>query len=87
MQDKWKEIWNRRTHLLEEVTLDALIKADGFDGGAGQVDVDNWQNYIQDISKQIYLKDTDTIFEIGCGAGAFIYPFFFKGHMVGGTDY
>lgn len=87
MQDKWKEIWNRRTHLLEEVTLDALIKADGFDGGAGQVDVDNWSNYIQDISKQIYLKDTDTIFEIGCGAGAFIYPFFLKGHTVGGTDY
>ena len=87
MQDKWKEIWNRRTRLLEEVTLDALIKADGFDVGAGQVDVDNWQKYIQDISKQIYLKDTDTIFEIGCGAGAFIYPFFLKGHKVGGIDY
>ena len=33
------------------------------------------------------LKDTDTIFEIGCGAGAFIYPFFLKGHKVGGIDY
>ena len=87
MQDKWKEIWNKRVHLSEDATLDALIKADGFDGGAGQVNVDNWQNYIQDISKQVYLKDTDTIFEIGCGAGAFIYPFFLKGHKVGGIDY
>ena len=36
--------------------------------------------------KQYHNKD-ETIFEVGCGAGAFLYPFYEAGHHVSGIDY
>ena len=69
----WKEIWNRRTSNGEGVDLDALIKLDGFDTGAGRIDVADWRTYVEHIAEKLGIRNGETVFEVGCGAGAFLY--------------
>ncbi len=85
----WKEIWARRTPVADE-TLDlaALIKLDGFDTGAGRIEATDWQTYAGVIAKNLTLKNGDSVYELGCGAGAFLFAlrqlYTLK---VGGLDY
>lgn len=86
--NKWKEIWSKRliesdyTDLLSE-----LIRLDGFDGKTGKIELDSWNKYISFICEKIDVRKDDTIFEIGCGSGAFLYPFYREGYKVEGVDY
>ncbi|MDP3744463.1 MAG: class I SAM-dependent methyltransferase [Methylotenera sp.] len=85
----WKEIWGRRTHTAEE-TLDlaTLIKLDGFDTGAGRIEAADWQTYAGVIAQKLALKDGDSIYELGCGAGAFLFALRQLHTLkVGGLDY
>lgn len=87
---KWKEIWEKRdTSNLDHygIHLQDLIRADGFDSGAGNVDLDSWKLYITFISDKIYLEMEDSVFEVGCGSGAFLYMWYLQSHVVGGIDY
>ena len=36
---------------------------------------------------KLLISAGDSIFEVGCGAGAFLYPFYQMGHRVAGIDY
>jgi cyclopropane fatty-acyl-phospholipid synthase-like methyltransferase len=88
----WHEIWNKRIipgpDQSEDIGLQDLLTADGFDTGAGKLDsLENWEHYIRFISRKIDLAPEDSIFEIGCGSGAFLYLWFEQGHRVGGIDY
>lgn len=67
--------------------LEGLIKADGFDSGAGKIEVTDWMEYVLFIADKIGMRPVDSIFEVGCGSGAFLYPFYAQGHEVGGIDY
>jgi len=44
--DKWEEIWNKESRVNDYVP-ETLIKADGFDNGAGHFNVENWKTYIR----------------------------------------
>lgn len=85
----WKEIWNRRSFSAgEKLSLDALIKLDGFDSGAGRIAADDWQTYADIISNKLQLVDGNSVYELGCGAGAFLYALREKHALkVGGLDY
>ncbi len=85
----WKEIWNRRSFSAgEKLSLDTLIKLDGFDSGAGRIAADDWQTYAGIISAKLKLVDGNSIYELGCGAGAFLYALREKHTLkVGGLDY
>lgn len=85
--NKWKEIWNKRKNNEAEIKLETLLKADGFDFGAGNVSEANWLEFINNIKNKIIIKPTDSIFEIGCGSGAFLYYFYKQKHKVAGLDY
>ena len=53
----WKEIWNRRSFSAEEkLSLDTLIKLDGFDSGAGRIAADDWQTYADIISEKLNIN-------------------------------
>lgn len=87
---KWKEIWNKRdTSQIDFTTtqLQDLIHADGFDSGAGKIDVESWKQYISFIEDKIHMEENDSIFEVGCGSGAFLHLWYSQGHVVGGIDY
>ncbi|MDC1436499.1 class I SAM-dependent methyltransferase [Gammaproteobacteria bacterium] len=87
--NKWHEIWNKRTSNGElKYDLEALISLDGFDSGAGKVSVADWLENARKISDLLGIQDGDSVFEVGCGCGAFL-----KGLQemrkikIGGIDY
>lgn len=84
--ENWKKIWNKNKRV-EKIILETLIKADGFDSGAGSFSVDNWSEYLQLFFKKLDIKNGQSVFDVGCGSGAFIYPLFIQNHKVGGVDY
>lgn len=84
---EWQQVWNKRILPEGETILDTLIRADGFDKGAGKIDSDSWKEYIEFITKKLDLKEEESIFEIGCGSGALLYLFYERRHKVGGIDY
>ncbi|WP_414931749.1 class I SAM-dependent methyltransferase [Vibrio europaeus] len=87
--NNWKKIWgNRSLDLVEgEVSLSELISIDGFDTGYGTIKDKYWIDYVNHVKKEMAIRDGSSIYEVGCGAGAFLYDFFKKGHKVGGIDY
>ena len=89
MTQKWKEVWNRRTAPEgAELDLSALIRLDGCDTGAGLVAADDWRSYAINIATRLGLQNGNSLFDVGCGSGAFLYAvreqFSIK---VGGIDY
>lgn len=82
---QWKAIWENPDRI-ERHVLDCLIKVDGFDSAAGSLSVDTWLPYCDDLYHKLSLSEDATIYDVGCGAGAFLYPFFCRGHFVG-VDY
>lgn len=88
MENRWKNIWEKRMLNSDyEDVLTELIRLDGFDGKTGKIEQEAWLKYIEYIQEYIGIKENDSIFEIGCGSGAFLYPFYTQGHKVGGLDY
>jgi trans-aconitate methyltransferase len=83
----WKAIWNRRQWNGTDTVLEGLIAADGFDQGAGKIAVEEWERYTGRVSTWLKLAKDDALFDVGCGSGAFLYPFYRSGHRVGGIDY
>jgi len=82
----WKEIWNKDDRV-DRIILDMLIKADGFDSPTGSFTVDDWMEYTDTLYARLDIKEDCSIFDVGCGSGAFIYPFYLKNYDIGGLDY
>ena len=88
MNNKWKEIWNKRSADQDKYSLDDLIKLDGFDTGAGKINENDWRYLTNKVAEVLGLQDDDTVFEVGCGAGAFLYSLLEDYDLkVGGLDY
>ena len=89
----WKQIWeNRITDPIkhnDNHVLTKLIQVDGFDGGGGDshITAESWLAYISLIKKELSIQESDSIFEVGCGCGAILYPLDRDGHKVGGLDF
>jgi len=83
---RWREIWASR-QAGDEQSLEALIRLDGFDLGAGKVDAGAWRRYCAVLSQRLGIIAGDSIFEVGCGAGALLHVFHAAGHRVGGIDF
>lgn len=85
--NKWKTVWNnRQTAPSNPTVLADLLAADGYDH-LGKLTDAVWLDYVRLISEKLRLMPGDTLFEVGCGAGAFLYPFYSKGFSVSGIDY
>ena len=89
MEDRWLEIWSRRSGTGAAVLdLNYLIALDGFDSGAGKIGIDDWQEYARRVSEKLDLRDGNSIYEVGCGCGAFLYALRERHDLkVGGNDY
>jgi len=86
--NKWINIWNKEKGIEDKLsTLQRLIFLDGFDSETGRISEQIWLNYVQEITYRLEIKENDSIYDVGCGSGAFLYPFYQKGHDVGGIDY
>lgn len=93
MEDKyinnWHRVWSNRSSLESGsgTVLEKLISADGFDSPLGLMQENDWRNYVNKLANRFELAEGESIFEVGCGAGAFLYPFYEEGRNVGGIDY
>jgi ubiquinone/menaquinone biosynthesis C-methylase UbiE len=90
---KWQTIWNNRNLVdLEEKKeakekMNALLSMDGFDSGTGSIQADNFSLFTENLIQRFQMKNNESVFEIGSGAGAFLFPFYLYGMKVGGIDY
>ena len=89
MNSRWQSVWSQRSEdaLDGGDTLDRLIRADGFNTGFGDVTVDAWTDFVDHACATLGLEAGDSLFEVGCGAGAFLYLPSRRGIEVGGIDY
>ena len=89
MDNKWYEIWaQRQVNDSESLTLENLIALDGFDSGAGKIEVNDWREYTRLAAEKLNIKESNSVYEVGCGSGAFLYAL--SEHIslnVGGNDY
>lgn len=74
MSDKWRSIWSKKQQLNDNnISLESLIKADGFDTGVGSYTSESWNLMVDDFCNRVKIKNTDNVIELGCGSGAFIF--------------
>ena len=94
MENQWKRIWNSRklkpgileTEDKKRIFLE-LKRINGFDVEKGGIPfVDLWKQYVI-TKKALCLEEGDSLFEVGCGAGANLYLFSEDGIRIGGLDY
>lgn len=89
MVDKWHEIWNKRNLVFQsEIVLNDLLALDGFDSGAGKINLSDWKDYTRKIVQKLNIQRGNTLFEVGCGSGALLFAL--KECLditVGGNDY
>ena len=85
---KWHSVWNKRKMLENNGTvLEKLIAMDGFDTPLGLMLESDWRVYVEKFAKRLGITSNDSLFEVGCGSGAFLYPFYEVGQKVGGIDF
>ena len=88
MENNWYTIWNHRQETRTfQSTLASLIAADGFDTAYGGIEESAWIEYVEGIAIKLQINPGDSVFEVGCGAGALLYPFYQQGNLVAGIDY
>ena len=89
MTPRWHEIWNRRT-IREDFPIDlqTLLALDGFDTPASKIETADWRKYVDAIAQEFNLSNRNSVYEVGCGAGAVLYGLRERlGLQVGGCDY
>ncbi len=69
----WQKVWESRKLTTHGSVQEQLIRANGFDSGVGEVDIDRYTHFVNYYSELINLKPGESVFEVGCGSGAFLY--------------
>jgi SAM-dependent methyltransferase len=88
MGNRWQGIWSaRRVERSGAAGLEALMEADGFRTGFGVVEPSAWTGFIESLMARLDIRPGEAVFELGCGAGALLYPLWQRGVKVGGLDY
>lgn len=91
MSSRWQEVWSQPTPEVsrrgEKSSLGDLIIADGYNTGYGDLEVDAWRDFVDRTCDLFELGAGDSLFDVGCGAGAFLHPAQRHGVRVGGIDY
>lgn len=83
----WQTIWEKRQlDPRRGSVLAQLMAADGFDSGFGDVDEAGWRHYVGEVQRALGITPTSSLYEVGCGAGAFLYDFYQQGCTVAGLE-
>jgi SAM-dependent methyltransferase len=83
----WKDVWeDRHLDAAQPTLLAQLLAADGYDSGFADFDEARCRAFVAATGQTLGVTPTSSIFEVGCGAGAFLLPFQEAGCLVGGLD-
>lgn len=74
MTDRWFGIWNSRgSDSAADLSLEKLIALNGFDSGSIAIGATEWRENARRVAALLGIQTGDSVFEIGCGSGAFLY--------------
>jgi len=83
----WDALWKRRAIPPSEgSTLADLIAADGWTSAFARWSEASWSANVRHLATTLGLTPGTSVFEVGCGAGAFLYELERLGCTVGGVD-
>jgi len=83
----WNEVWAaRRLDRSRATLLEQLLAADGFDTDFGNVTPEAWRAAVHRRAAELGIDAGSSVFEVGCGAGAFLCELRALGCTVGGID-
>lgn len=87
--DDWRPVWERKGAQVQDGALDLseLLRANGYDTGHGDITVDAWTSYTDKVLDLLGAESGHSIYEVGCGAGAFLMPSAQAGLADAGSDY
>lgn len=63
--------------------MSAGARAGGIPAGLSEP---GWRAFVEHVAESLDVGPGTTVFEVGCGAGAFLFPFDENGYRVGGID-
>jgi cyclopropane fatty-acyl-phospholipid synthase-like methyltransferase len=66
--------------------LEELMAAGGPGLAAGRVSEDAWRDFVERIVETLDVGPGTSVFDVGCGAGAFLFPLAENGYLVGGIE-
>jgi SAM-dependent methyltransferase len=89
ISDNWRNVWERKGADAADAAadLERLLKANGYDTGCAGVSTAAWNAHVDRILKRLGANPGQSLFEVGCGAGAFLLPVRERGLAVAGCDY
>ncbi|MGE0461682.1 MAG: class I SAM-dependent methyltransferase [Vicinamibacterales bacterium] len=67
----------------EPSPLEALMAADGTLEGSAEAE---WRDFVEHVVETLDVGPGTSVWDAGCGAGAFLYPLWENGYVVGGMD-
>ena len=88
----WTKIWNSRFLTIKNkksfhsTNLKNSLMLNGHRDGAGFISLNNWKKYGEYLKNFFEILPEASIYEVGCGAGAFLY-LFRENYKIGGCDY
>jgi len=83
----WDAVWSRRAVPTSPGSVLAeLMAADGLDSAFAVMSEETWLSAIRRHAAVLELSAGDSVFEVGCGAGAFLYELERLGCRVAGID-
>lgn len=89
MSNSWYNIWSRKasTHWSDNFTLVELMRLNGYDISVSAVNEKQIRDFALNLASKLRLKASDSVLEIGCGAGAMLKILKGMGLKVSGMDY
>lgn len=88
--DNWRSVWERKGEEAGDATtlsIDALLQANGYDTDCSDITPAAWAAFVDRVLNRLGANSGDTLFEVGCGAGAFLLACHDRGLTVAGCDY
>lgn len=88
-EQNWKTIWGGKTPDAEYgLSLEGLLRMAGFASPFGGLQgTSAWREYVARQASLLGLQAGESVYEVGCGAGAFLLPLHESGHAVAGSDF
>ena len=83
---RWKKIWDKNAKQIKPQNLNDLLKLNGHSSATSEINRYEWGKYINYFIKKYNIKQNQSVLEIGCGCGAFLYFFHKKKIKLFGID-
>jgi hypothetical protein len=82
----WETVWNNRTEEVKEYPIEELLRLNGYDQEQSRLTKDTIYQACEKFANVMRTRPGDSVYELGCGAGAFLHYFKNEGYRIGGSD-